>query len=336
MGKLALLLLLLVFAALTAACEIAVVAVSRLRLRKFASEGSKTAKLILKILEKPQKFFGTILVTNNIVGALIAVLVADIFLRTLGLSGGWVIVAATVVAAFLIIVSEVTAKTLAARYPESVSWSMARFLKILILVSAPIVKIFEVITETVLTAVDRGKVKKPSLVTEEEIRAFIKIGEGGGVLQKEKYKMLSRVFDFSEAVVKNVMTPKDKITAINIASGFEEILDTVLESGYSRIPVYKDSPDNIVGIINMKDLLAMSCNRRLFVLQDIVYAPTLVLEGKKVTGLLTEFQKGHTHIAVVVDEQKNVKGVITLEDLLEEIVGEIEDEYDIRSGPQER
>jgi len=329
--KLIILIILLAFAAVTAACEIAVVAVSRFRLRKLASEGSKKARIIIKILEKPQKFFGTILVTNNFTGALIAVLVTDILLRMAGFRGEWVIAAATVVAAFLIIVSEVTAKTLASRYPESISWFMARFIESLITIFSPIVRVFEAITEALIRVVDRRKKIKPSLVTEEEIRALIKIGEEEGVLHKDKYRLLTRIFEFSETLVKNVMTPKEGMTAINVSAPFEEILDRVLESGYSRIPVYDDSPEKVIGIINMKDLLSMSCNKGLFILQDIIYPPVFVREDKKVTELLTEFQKGHTHLAMVVDESGKLSGIVTLEDLLEEIVGEIEDEHDVRS-----
>ena len=142
--------------------------------------------------------------------------------------------------------------------------------------------------------------------------------------------MLSKVFDFSEEVVKNVMTPKKDIVSIGVDSNFDDMIDKVLESGYSRLPVYKDNPDNIIGIIKMKDLLNMLFNKGLVVLQDMIYPATFVNESKKVTELLREFQKGHTHIAIVADAKGWVKGLVTLEDLLEEIVGEIEDEYDIR------
>jgi CBS domain containing-hemolysin-like protein len=151
------------------------------------------------------------------------------------------------------------------------------------------------------------------------------------VAHREKYRMLSRIFDFSDAVVRNVMAPKKEITSIDINADIDEIIEKVLESGYSRIPVYKDNPDNIVGIVNMKDLLGLSCNRGLILLHDIIYPPTFVSGSKKVTELLKDFQKGHTHIAIVVDGRNKIEGIVTLEDLLEEIVGEIEDEYDLRA-----
>ena len=126
------------------------------------------------------------------------------------------------------------------------------------------------------------------------------------------------------------MKPKIEMMTIDINSTIDAILDKALEYGYSRLPVYKDSPDNIVGIINMKDLLNLSVNKSLIVLQDIIYPPTFVPGSKKVVELLKDFQKGHTHIAIVLDPRGVVEGVVTLEDILEEIVGEIEDEYDIR------
>lgn len=327
-----LLIILLILAAITAASEISIIAVSRIRLKKLASEGSKTAKLILKILETPERFFSTILVSNDIVDALIAVLVTAIIIRVMGERDGWGVVTATVISAFLIIISEVTAKTIAARYPERSSSLMARPIQWLIKISTPVVWGLEIIINALTRVLGAGGKGKPSLVTEEEIRALIKIGAEEDAVHKEKYKMLAKVFDFSEAVVKSVMTARKDMVAIDVDANLDDILEYVLESGYSRLPVYKGGPDNIVGMINMKDLLSLSRNRELIVFQDIVYPATSVPETKKVTELLKEFQKGHTHLALVTDTYNKIVGLVTLEDLVEEIVGEIEDEYDVRAS----
>lgn len=320
---------LLLLAAVTAASEISLIALSKVKLRKRSSEGSKTAKLILKILETPERFFGTILVANNIVDSLIAALLTAVVIRLMG-ERGWGILFATAIASFLIIVFEVPAKTLAARYSEKLSFFLAGPIRFMIDILSPLVWILEVITNTVISLVG-GKAKgKTSLVTEEEIRALIKIGEEEGVLHKEKYKMLTRVFELSETIVKSIMKPKDEMMLIDINANLDSIFEKVLESGYSRLPVYRDKPDNIIGTINMKDLLNLSVNSGLVVLQDIVYPPTFVPGTKKVIDLLKDFQKGHTHIAIVLDSKGNVDGLVTLEDILEEIVGEIEDEYDVR------
>lgn len=327
---------LLFFAALTAACEIAMVAISRLRLRKLSSEGSRTAKAIVKILEIPERFFSTILVANNIIDTLIAVIVTAMVIRFFKFGSHWEILLATVIASALIIIAEVTAKTIAAQYPEKVSFLLARPVQVFIFIFSPVVNAFAFASRKILSLLGvRGK-NAASIVTQEEIRMLIKVGEEEGVLRKEESSMLARVFDFSGTLVRKVMTPKKDIVSIDVAAKFDDILMEASESGYSRILVHKDSPDNIVGIINTKDLLSLSCNRDLIVLQDIIYPATFVPDTKKVSELLKEFQKGHTHLAVVTGSSGKVEGIVTIEDLLEEIVGEIEDEYDVRfASPKE-
>jgi len=321
---------LLFFAALTAACEISMIAVSRLRLRKLSSEGSKTAKIIVHILEIPERFFSTMLVANTIAGALIAVLVTEMVIKVFGVGGSLDVVIATVVASALIIISEVTAKTLAAQYPERISFLLARPMQGFINIFSPVVAIFAFITERIVHLLGAQKKGKVSLVTTEEIRMLIKMGEEEGIIRKDESSMLARVFDFSGTLVKKVMTPRNEMVSIDVGAGFEDIIVKASESGYSRIPVYKEKADNIIGVINSKDLLNLSCNRDLIVLQDIIYPATFVPDTKKVSELLKEFQKGHTHLAIVVDSAGKAEGIVTIEDLLEEIVGEIEDEYDVR------
>jgi len=327
--NLILIIALMVLAALTAASETSLIAVSRFRLKKLASEGSKSAKIILKILETPEKFFGTILVANNIVNVLLASIVTAIMISLIGDESKGIFLA-TVIVTFLIIVSEVAAKTLAARHSEKLSLSLAKSVQALIYVFSPVVKILAGATNWIVNIIGGKHSTKPSLVVDEELKSLIKIGEEESALHKDKYKMLAKVFTFSETIVKNVMTPKGRMVSINAESTLEEIMDKALESGYSRLPVYKGAQDNIIGVINMKDLLNVEANKGLVVLQDIIYPLVTVPSAKKVTELLKEFQKGHTHLAIVVDPHGKMEGLVTLEDLLEEIVGEIEDEYDIR------
>lgn len=323
--------ILLVIAALTAASEISIIAVSRIKLRKLAASGSRSARIILKMLEAPEKFFSTILVVNNIVDTLIAAIVTVIMVAVFGDSNKGIIVA-TVLASLIIIVFEVVAKSLAATHSERLSIMFAKPVSTLIIIFSPIVKGLVYVTNFILKVVSSQVPPKPTLVTEEELRALIKISAEENISHKDKYKMLSKVFDFSDAVVKDVMTPKKDMVSIDVDSKFDDILDKVLESGYSRLPVYKGNQDNIIGIINMKDLLNLSFNKELVVLQDIIYPAVFFPETKKVSELLKEFQKGHTHIALVRDSNNRLTGLITLEDLLEEIVGEIEDEHDTRAN----
>lgn len=325
------LLVLLLIGALTAASETSIVAASIIKLRRLAADGSKTARMILKILEAPEKFFGTIVVANNIVNSFIAALVTAVIISFIGENSKSILIAA-LISAFLIIVFEVAAKTLSAGNPVRISLSLARMVRVLIFIFSPAVRALSVITNFMVNLMG-GKTKgKPSLVVEDEIKALIRIGEEESPRHKDKYKMLSKVFEFGDTIVKTVMVPKNKMMCIDINADIEGILDKVLELGYSRIPVYKDKPENIIGVINMKDLLNLSVNRDLVILQDIIYPPVFIPESKNVTELLKEFQKGHTHLAIVVDSRGKVQGLVTLEDLLEEIVGEIQDEYDIRNA----
>ena len=327
--QLLILVLLLLLAAATAASEIAIIATSRIKLRRRAAEGSKKAKLIISILETPERFFSTLLVANSIAGALVASLVTTIVIRLIGERGS-VVLYSTIIVTFLIVVSEVVAKTFAARYSDRLSSYLAGPVHYLIKAFYPIVRVLEVTTNLIVNLAG-GRIKgTPSLVTEEELKAFLKIGEEEGVLHKDKYKMLTKVFDLSETIVRSVMRPKAEMMTIDINAHIDAILDKVLESGYSRLPVHGDSPENIIGVINMKDLLNLSVNKGLILLQDILYPPTFVAGSKKVVDLLKDFQKGHTHIAIVLDSEGAVEGLVTLEDILEEIVGEIEDEYDVR------
>jgi CBS domain containing-hemolysin-like protein len=329
--ELILLAVLLLIGALTAASETSIVAASIIKLRRLATDGSKSARMVLKILETPERFFGTIVVSNNIVNSLIASIVTVIIISFLGENSKSVLIA-TLIAAFLIIIFEVAAKTLSAGTPVRIALSLVRMVRFLIFILSPTVKVLSVVTNFIVNFLG-GKTKgKPSLVVEDEIKALIRIGEEEGPRHKDKYKMLSKVFEFSNTVVKTVMIPKDKMFSIDINADIDDILDNVMESGYSRLPVYKDKPDDIIGVINMKDLLNLSINKDLVILQDIIYPPVFVLQSKNVTELLKEFQKGHTHLAIVIDSEKKVQGLVTLEDLLEEIVGEIQDEYDIRSA----
>ncbi len=327
--ELILLVILLLIGALTAASETAVIAASIIKLRRLAADGSKPARIILKMLETPEKFFGTILVANNLVDALIASIVTVIIVSFIG-SNPKSILLATIIASFLIIIFEVAAKTLSAKKPVRIALYLSTTVKYLIIILSPVVKILSAITNFIVSLLGGGTKGRPSLVVEDEIKALIRIGEEESPKLKDKYKMLTKVFEFSNTVVKTVMIPKDRMILINIDANIEDILDKVLESGHSRLPVYKDNPDNIIGVINMKDLLNLSVNRELVILQDIIYPPIFVSDSKNVAELLKEFQKGHAHLAIVIDSYGKIQGLVTMEDLLEEIVGEIEDEHDIR------
>jgi CBS domain containing-hemolysin-like protein len=335
MINLILLVVLILLAAVTAASETAVVAASRLKLRRLAAEGSRAAKILLKILETPERFFGTILVANNVVDVLLASIVTAMTIYFVGNESKGVFLATVIVSA-VIIIAEVSGKTLAAKNPVKLSLALAEAVRFLIWVFSPVVKVLAAITNAIVNLVGGRTSGKASLVLEEEVRSFIKLGELEDSLHREKYKMLSKVFDFSDVLVRAVMTPKEKIVSVDVDAKIDDILSKALESGYSRLPVYKGSTEHIIGMINMKDLLSLSTSNGLIVMQDIIYPPVFIDSSKKVAELLKDFQKGHTHIAIVTGPGGSLEGLITLEDLLEEIVGEINDEYDVRGSARRR
>ena len=227
--------LLLVVALFTDAAEISIIAVNRIKMRRLSGGGSKAAKIILKILESPEIFFSTILVTNNIVTTLIASIVTAQMITLVGSEKG--IIFATTIVALIIVLCEVIAKTLAASYSEKISLLLARPVSVLIIILSPLVKGIVNVTNFTVRLISGNEVKEAVLFTEEEIKSLIKIGQEEGILHKEKYKLLSKIFDFSETVVKDVMTPKKDMVAIDINSDFNDILNKALESGYSRLPV---------------------------------------------------------------------------------------------------
>ncbi len=327
------LLILLFLAALTAASETAIIAVSRVRLRERAAKGSRLAKAILRILEAPARFFGTILVANTIVDILIACIVTAMMISWIGDENKGILFA-TAIVTLAIIVVEATAKTFAARRSDKLSFILVRPIEFLIWLFSPVVNILARITNLIIRAIGGRTSPEHSLVTEDEIKAFIKMGEEEGVIQKDEAKMLSEVLDFGDTTIRQVMTPKEKVVSLNINSKFEDIVKQVSESGYSRLPVYQDNPHNIIGVVNVKDLLKFWEDTRLMTLADIVHPPKFVSGSRSVSVLLKEFQKGRTHLAIVVDAQGKTEGIVTLEDLLEEIVGEIKDEYDLRDKPR--
>ncbi len=335
MTELILVIFLLILASVTAASETSITAVSRVKLRRMAASGSRKAKRILKILEAPERFFGTIIVANNIVNVLIASILTAVMINLMhneerGIS------LATVIATIAIIVSEVSSKTLAAKRSEKISFGLSALTDFLIWIFSPIVNLLARFVNLLMKALGAAAEGRPALVTEEEIRAFIKMGEEEGVIGKEKIRMLSRIFDFGDTMVRAVMTPKAAIVALDVGSKYEDIMRMVLESGYSRLPVYSGDADNIIGVVNVKDLLNFWENRDLIILKDMLHQPTYVTGSRKVNELLKEFQLGHTHMAIVVDARGKIEGVVTLEDILEEIVGEIADEYDVQKPEIEK
>jgi putative hemolysin len=289
------------------------------------AQGIKRAQSIHRLVTKLDKFIASILIGNNFVNIAISAIVTAIFVHILGYNWG-VVVATLVSVLFILILCEITPKILATKHTERVALFTAPFMEILLKLLEPITRIFIAISNFILRIVGMESARRSPLITEEELRLMIEVGKEEGVLSDEERKMLHRIFEFGDTKAAEVMVPKDKIIGVNINSTPEQLLNLFVEEGHARLPVYENSIDNITGIIYARDLLYVLRDKSLFVLNDLVHKPYYVSASLRVNELLKKFQIDKVQIAIVVDESKKTVGLVTLEDLIEEIVGEIEEE----------
>lgn len=308
------------------ASETAVIGLSKIRLRHMITKGIKRAQSIHRLVTKLDKFIAAILIGNNFANIAISAIVTAIFVHILGYNWG-VIVATLLSALFILILCDITPKILATKHTERIALFTAPIMEVFIKVFHPIILFFTGTSNLILKIFRIGVTKRSPLITEEELRMMIEIGKEEGVLSDEERKMLHRIFEFGDTKVSEVMVPKEKIIGLNINSTPEELLNIFVEEGHARLPVYENSVDNIIGIIYARDLLYVLRDKGLFVLHDLVHKAYCVPGILRVNEILKRFQIDKVQIAIVVDEHKRTIGLVTLEDLIEEIVGEIEEEH---------
>jgi putative hemolysin len=306
------------------ASETAVIGLSKIRMRHMVSQGIRRAQSIQRLITKLDKFITAILIGNNFVNIAMSAIITTAFIGFLGYRWG-ALVSTFVTASFILIFCEITPKILAAKHTEKVALLVSPFMEALIKVFNPVIRVFIGISNAILRLLRIQPTKRSPLITEEELRTMIEVGKEEGVLSDEERKMLHRIFEFGDTRVSEVMVPKDKIVAVNIDTTPEVLLNTFVEEGHARLPVYSEALDNIVGIIYARDLLYVLRDKGLFLLQDLLHQPYYVLGSTRVNELLRRFQCDKIQIAIVTDANKKTLGLVTLEDLIEEIVGEIEE-----------
>ena len=329
MMEIFLLVILFILSAFFSAAESALTSLSRLRVSRMVEQKIVGARLVRRLKENPSEFLSTILIGNNLVNVAAAALATSIAIRFLEARGwgniGVAIGVATGAMTFLILVfGEITPKTVAIANAEKVSIFVAPIVIFLQPVLKPIAYFVGFISRPFILFL-RGKTpEKGPFITEEEIRMILAAGEKEGVLEKDERAMITSIFEFEETVVREVMTPRPDITAAEAGRSREEIINVILESGHSRIPIYEINLDNVIGVIYAKDLLRSGDDKIKDALRPAIFVP----ETKKIADLMHEMQAARTHFAVIVDEYGMTSGVVTLEDLIEEIVGEIHDEFE--------
>lgn len=319
------LLCLVVFSAFCSLSEAAFLAINKVRLRHLMQRGSAPAKLVYQLLTSLDTLITTLLVSNNLVNVIISVVGTILAINVFGPERG-PLVASAALTVVLLTVTEITPKLFAAGHADRVALLVAWPMQWLIRLMRPIVWLFNQTSYAIIRLLGGKHLPRAPIVTEEELKVMIEMGREAGVVAERELRMLHRIFEFDDTLVRDVMIPRDQIVGVEIAQRADAVLDLVIEEGHSRIPVYRGSLDHIEGVIYARDLLAVLRHGGLFVLADFVHPPYLVPETKRVAELLTDFQRLKIQIAIVQDQRQVTVGLVTLEDLLEEIVGEIHED----------
>ncbi len=316
---------LLALSAFFSSSETAMMAVNKIRVRNLADAGLSSAQTLMKVLDNQPKMLSAILIGNNIVNISASSLATILVTRAFG--DMYVGVGTGILTLLVLIFGEITPKTSATLYSETMALRFAKPIYMIMQVLTPVIFIVDKLSQGVLRLLHVDPNKKQDAITEDELRTIVEVSHEEGVIESDEKKMIYNVFDFGDSVAKDIMVPRIDMTFIDVNATFSEVIEVFREVKYTRYPVYEETTDNVIGIINIKDLL-LTENQKKFCIRDYLREPLYTYEFKKTAELMVELRKTQNNIAIVLDEYGATAGLITLEDMLEEIVGEIRDEYD--------
>jgi putative hemolysin len=326
-----------------AASEIALISLNDNKIKHMADEGNKRAKLLVKVLSEPSRFLATIQIGVTLSGFLASAFAAESFadrlvdlvkMTQIPVSGSVlktvsVIVITVILSYFTLVLGELVPKRLAMKKAEQISFSVASPLHFLSVATFPFVKLLTVSTNSIVRLFGVDPNGDERHITEEEIRMMVDVGEEKGAIDESEKEMINNIFEFDNKVVSDIMTHRTDIVGVPITASLKEIIALIKREKFTRYPVYEDNIDNITGILNIKDLIQLlEDENQDFDLKKIMRQPYFVPASKKTDELFKELQSRKTHMAVAIDEYGGTAGIITIEDLVEEIVGNIFDEYD--------
>lgn len=330
-GTLIIIIILIFFSAFFSASETAFTSANKIRLRSKADDGSKSAERALKIIEKFDKALTTLLVGNNIVNILTSSLATVMFIDILKDNDKGSFVSTAAVTVVVLIFGEIIPKTIAKAHAESFSCMVSGIIIFLMTVFTPLSALF-LLLQKAAAKLFCGKEKEVS-ITEQELMHIIDEIEDEGVLEEQESSLVRSALIFDETIVSQVITPRVNIVAAELNAGEEKVKELFLKEGYSRLPIYEKTIDHIIGVITQRDFLARVVSGEDFrisdIMQDTLHIPSLM----KISDVLKQMQKNKIHLAVVVDQYGGTEGIVTLEDILEELVGEIWDESDEITAP---
>ncbi len=318
------LIMLLILSAFFSSAETALSTVNKVRVRTMIEEGNKRAIVLGKVLDSYSKMISAILIGNNIVNIAASSLATIIAIKLFG--NAFVSVATGILTILVLIFGEIVPKNWAMINNEKISLSYAPVILFLMKILTPVIFVIDRLAGGImkLLRIDQNARK---VMTEKDLRTYVNVGHEDGAIEIEEKKMIYNLFDFSDAVAKDIMIPRIDMTAVELNEGYDEVFATFKESKYTRLPVYQDDKDNVIGFINLKDLM-FDADQNTFSIEKIMREAFYTYEFKKTADLMMEMRSKGTNVAFVLNEYGATVGMITLEDLLEEIVGEIRDEYD--------
>lgn len=336
--ELLLIVLLILINAFFAASEMAIVSLNKTKLSVLAEEGNEKAKLILKLLNEPSRFLSTIQIGITLAGffasASAATSVSDylsVFLKGLNIPGSDQIsvIFITILISFITLVfGELFPKRIALQKSEELSMAVIKPIIFISTITKPFVKLLTVSTNLLVKLFGFSLENLEEKMSKEEIRSMIEVGEETGVINEIEKNMIDGIFEFDDTLAKEIMTPRTSVFALDINTPVEEVIDQVLEEQYSRIPVYENDIDNVIGVLYMKDLFVHLRNKDSIDIRAMLRPAYFVPETKNIDSLFKELQVTNNHMAILIDEYGGFSGIATIEDLIEEVMGNIFDEYD--------
>ncbi|MBO5523658.1 MAG: HlyC/CorC family transporter [Roseburia sp.] len=319
------LVILIFLSAFFSSAETALTTVNKIRIRTLAEDGDKRAERVLRITDDSGKMLSAILIGNNIVNLSASSIATSLAIKLWGSVGAGI--ATGVLTVLILIFGEISPKTLATIHSEKLALSYSGIITVLMKVLTPVIFLINNLSLGFLRLLRVNPNDGNQQMTEEELRTIVDVSKESGVIESDEHEMINNLFDFGDSQAKEVMIPRIDMTFVQVDCTYDELIELYKKDKFTRLPVYEESIDDVIGIVNMKDLL-LCTDKEHFSVRDIMREPYFTYEHKNTAELLIEMRKSSISIAIVLDEYGVTAGLITLEDLLEEIVGEIRDEYD--------
>lgn len=318
------LVVLLLLSAFFSSAETAMMAVNQIRILSLVEQGDRRAKKLLKILDNKPKMLSAVLVGNNLVNISASSLTTTLIMSLFGNAA--VGIATGILTLLILIFGEITPKTLASIHAEKLALAYAGVITLLMKILTPVIFLVNQLSFGLMHLLGIDPNAKTNLMTEHELRTLVDVGHEDGVIESEERQMINNVFDFGDSKAMEIMVPRIDITYVQADTPYDEVIEIFKNTRFTRLPVYEDTTDSIIGILNMKELLLVG-SKEDFSIRKIMREPYFTFEHKSTSSLLDEMRSKSINFAIVLDEYGATAGLITLENILEEIVGDIRDEY---------